>query len=267
MKKTLYLLVLVLCITSCGEYNKILKSTDNDLKYEYAKKYFDQKKYSRAYTLLSDLVTPFKGTDKAEESLYLLARSYFLAKDYVTSGEYFTTYYKSYPRGQYAELARFYAGYGYYLDSPEARLDQSGTYKAIDELQMFLEYYPNSEKAKEAQDIIIELQEKLAEKELYSVQLYYNLGFLMGKNNYEAAVITAQNALKDYPYSKYSQDFSFLILKSKYEEALHSIDAKKEDRFREVIDEYYGFVNDYPDSPNMKEAKKIFSVANKYVKD
>lgn len=264
-KRILYLFVSVLFLASCSEYNKILKSTDYDMKYEYAKKYFEQKKYARAYTLLGELVTIYKGTDKAEESLYLLARSHYMAKDYSTSGQYFTTYYTNYPKGQFAELSRFYAGYGYYLDSPEPELDQSGTYKAIDEMQMFLEYFPRSEKAKEAQDIIFALQEKLVEKEWLNAQLYYNLGNYMG-NNYDAAVITAQNALKDYPYTKRKEDLSMLILKSKYQEAIQSVEEKKIERFRDVIDEYYSFINDFPDGANAKDAKKIFNVASKYVK-
>lgn len=109
----------------------------------------------QAATLLEELVAIFKGTDRAEESLYLLARSYYLNKDYITSGEYFQAYYKNYPKGEYTELARFYCGYGYYLDSPEAKLDQTGTYRAIDEMQRFLDYFPNSERAKQAQDIIL----------------------------------------------------------------------------------------------------------------
>ena len=265
-KRILYLFVSVLFLASCSEYNKILKSTDYDMKYEYAKKYFEQKKYARAYTLLGELVTIYKGTDKAEESLYLLARSHYMAKDYSTSGQYFTTYYTNYPKGQFAELSRFYAGYGYYLDSPEPELDQSGTYKAIDEMQMFLEYFPRSEKAKEAQDIIFALQEKLVEKEWLNAQLYYNLGNYMG-NNYDAAVITAKNALKDYPYTKRKEDLSMLILKSKYQEAIQSVEEKKIERFRDVIDEYYSFINDFPDGANAKDAKKIFNVASKYVKD
>lgn len=236
------------------------------MKYEYAKKYFEQKKYSRAYTLLEELVSIYKGTEKAEESLYLLARSYYLSKDYITSGQYFSTYYVNYPKGQYAELSRFYAGYGYYLDSPDSRLDQSGTYKAIEEMQLFLDYFPKSEKVKEAQDVIFELQDKLVKKEFQNAELYYHLGNYMG-NNYESSVITAQNALKDYPYSKYREDLSMLILKSKYQEATQSIEEKKLDRFRDVMDEYYSFVNDYPESKHLKEAKHIYNSANKYVKE
>ena len=265
-RQILYLIAIVLLFSSCGEYNKILKSQDYELKYEYAKKYFEQKKYSRAYTLFSELATIYKGTERAEEVLYLLARSYYLAKDYISSGQYFTTYYTNYPKGQYTELARFYAGYGYYLDSPEPALDQSGTYKALEELQLFLEYYPTSERAEEAQNILISLQEKLVEKEYLNAKLYYNLGSYMG-NNYESAVITAQNALKDYPYTKFREPLSFLILRSKFQEASQSVEEKKADRFRDVIDEYYSYINEYPESPNLKEARRMFNIANKYVKE
>lgn len=266
MRKFIYLIILPVIFASCSEYNKVLKSTDYEKKFEYAKKYFEEKKYARAYTLLEDVVAIFKGTDKAEESLYLLARSYFLSKDYLTSGQYFTTYYNNYPKGEYTELARYYAGYGYYLDSPDPRLDQTGTYKAIDELQMFLEYFPHSDKAEEVQKMLFELQEKLVEKELLSVRMYYNLGNYMG-NNYESAVITAQNAIREYPYSKYREELAMLILRSKYEEARQSVEEKKPERFRDVVDEYYSYKNDYPDGKYNKEADRIFKDANKYIQE
>ena len=110
------------------------------------------------------------------------------------------------------------------------------------------------------------LKEKLAEKELLSVKLYYNLGTYRG-NNYEAAVVTARNALKDYPYTEYKEEFEILILRSRYQEALHSVDEKKRERFRNVIDEYYGYTNDFPEGKYIKEANKIFDVAQKYVTD
>ena len=258
MRKLICSIVCALLLVSCGEYNKILKSTDYELKYDYAKKAFERKKYMQAATLLEELVAIFKGTDRAEESLYLLARSYYLNKDYVTSGEYFQAYYKNYPKGEYTELARFYCGYGYYLDSPEAKLDQTGTYKAIDEMQRFLDYFPNSERAKQAQDIIFELQDKLVYKELLNAQLYYNLGNYMG-NNYQSAIITAQNALKDYPYTNLREDLSILILRAKYELAVYSVEERKQERYREAVDEYYAFKNEFPESKYLKEAERIFS--------
>lgn len=269
MKKNLNVIVALLSaaiLSGCGEYNKVLKSTDYNYKYEYAKKAFEQGKYTQAYTILEDIVTVFKGTDKAEESLFLLGMSYYENKDYLSSGSYFRTYYQHYPKGKYAELARFYCGYGYYLDSPETQLDQTGTVKAIEELQNFLEFFPKSDKVSIAQNAIFELQDKLVKKELENAILYYNLGNFMG-NNYESAVIVAKNALKDYPYSKYKEQLELLILKSRYQEANQSTDEKKEDRFRVVIDEYYSFINDFPESDNRHEADNIFKIASKHVKD
>ncbi len=265
MKRSIILLMgVALLLSSCGEYNKVLKSNDYNYKYEYAKRAFAEKRYTQAYTILTDLVPVFKGTDKAEESLYLLGLSYYENKDYDNAGSYFRNYYQHYPKGQYAELARFYTGYGYYLDSPESQLDQTGTVKAIEELQAFLDFFPKSDKVSIAQSAIFELQDKLVLKQLENAQLYYNLGNYMG-NNYESAVITAKNAIKEYPYSKYKEQLELLILKSRYREAMESVEEKKEERMRTVIDEYYSFVNDYPASNAREEAAKLFKVANKLV--
>ena len=266
MRKFYPIIISLLLLTSCGEYNKVLKSTDANVKFEYAKKAFEKGKYGQACTLLSEIVTVMKGTEHAEEALYLLGLSHFENKDYISAGAYFKTYYTHYPKGKYAELARFYSGYGYYLDSPEPQLDQTTTHKAIEELQNFLDYFPKSDKVSIAQNAIFELQDKLVLKELQNAVLYYNLGTYLG-NNYESAVITAQNAIKEYPYSKYKEQLQMLILKSRYQEAILSVDEKKEDRFRIVIDEYYSFINDYPESESRQEADHIFKIAGKYVKD
>ncbi len=247
MKKNIIITLLAAAsLTSCGEYNKLLKSTDYEYKYEAAKNYFAKGQYNRSATLLNELITILKGTDKAEESLYMLGMSY--------------------PRGTFTELARFHAGKSLFLDTPEPRLDQSSTYQAIQQLQMFMEYFPNSTKKQEAQDMIFALQDKLVLKELYSAKLYYNLGNYLG-NNYESCVITAQNALKDYPYTDYREELSILILRARHEMAIYSVEDKKMDRYRETVDEYYAFKNEFPESKYLKEAEKIFNESQKVIKD
>lgn len=266
MRNFLLGVICIVFLCSCGEYQRVQKSDDVNYKFEYAKRAFEEKKYVQAATILRDVITVLKGSSKGEEALYLLGMSHYENRDYVSSGAYLRTYYQRYPRGTYAEAARFYCGYGYYLDSPEPQLDQTGTVKAIEELQGFLDYYPRSEKVSIAQNAIFELQDKLTLKQLQNAQLYYNLGNYMG-NNYEAAVIVARNAVKDYPYSKYKEDLEMLILKARYQEALNSIEEKKADRFREVVDEYYSFINSYPDSGNRAEADNIFRIARRHTGD
>ena len=266
MRNYLIIILASLLLCSCGEYQRVQKSDDYNYKFDYAKRAYEEGKYVQAATILKDCITVFKGSDKAEESLYLLAMSNYENKDYVSSGAYFRSYYTRYPRGKYTEAARFFCGYGYYLDSPEPQLDQTGTVKAIEELQAFLDYFPRSEKVSIAQNAIFEMQDKLTLKQFQNAQLYYNLGNYMG-NNYRSAVIVARNAIKDYPYSKYKEDLEMLILKARYQEAVNSIEERKAERFRDVVDEYYSFINNYPDTPNRQEADNIYRIAQRYVSE
>ncbi|MDH6313792.1 outer membrane protein assembly factor BamD [Parabacteroides sp. PFB2-10] len=267
MKKVfLFLMMSALFFSSCGEYNRVLKSTDYEYRYSYAKKYFNEKKYTKSAALLEDLYQNFRGTAYAEESLYLLAQSYYGQKDYQTASQYFETYYTMYGKGEYAELARFYSGYGLYLDSADPRLDQSMTYKAIEQMQLYLESYPQSERAAQAQEVMFELQEKLALKEMMAVRLYFNLGLYMG-NNYESCVITAQNALKNYPYTKYREELMYYIVRAKYEVALVSLDEKLQGRYREVVDEYYNYVNAFPEGKYLRQVERYFNYASSRIQD
>ena len=131
---------------------------------------------------------------------------------------------------------------------------------------MFLEYFPQSTRKQDAQSMIFELQDRLVMKEYLSAKLYYNLGNYRG-NNYQACIVTAENALKDYPYTNLREDLAKLILKSKYELALNSVDEKKMERYREAVDEYYAFKNEFPESTFLKEAEQIFKECQKVLKD
>ena len=265
-------------LTSCGEYNKVLKSMDYVYQYEAAKSDFGDGKYTKAASLLEGLTNILKGTEDAEESLYMLAMCYYNQGDYVTASHYFTTYYNTYPRGVFTELARYHSGKALFLDTPEPKLDQSSTYSAISELQMFMEYYPESKRKTEAQVMIFALQDKLVMKDYLAAKLYYDLGSYNGNasmtadgringNNYLACITTAQNALKDYPYTSMREEISILLLRAKHKLGSESVLEKKEERMREAIDEYYAFKNEFPESKYMKEVESIYKDASKYVKE
>jgi outer membrane protein assembly factor BamD len=254
--------LLVVILASCGEFNKILKSTDADLKYTYAKKYFDEKKYGRTITLIGEILPYYKNRTEEQEMMFLLGQAYFYDKDYTSATLIYKRYYNQFPKGEYTELARFNAGYGLYLDSPDARLDQSSTFKAMQELQEYLEYYPKGQKSKEAEDIMFELQEKLAYKEYMACRLYYNLGMYMG-NNYESCIVTAREALKNYPFSAFAEEFQIYTIRSKFELADKSVDTKKPIRYRDLIDEHFNYVNMFPDGKYQKESTRYYRTALK----
>jgi len=275
VKKAVFVVGVVCAILSASScqntFNNVFKSDDYVYRYEYAKELYFRGKYIQCYELLEQMVMIFKGSDKAEESLFLNAMCYYKIKDYETASLYFDKYVQSYPKGQYAEDARFYCGMASYYQSPDSRLDQSPTYTAINDLQSFIEHFPYSDKREEATATLYKLQDRLVMKEYESALLYYKLGDYVGNcanggSNFQACIITAENALKNYPYTNLREDLYMMILRSRFRLAKNSVAQKAEERFRQTIDEYYGFRNEFPDSKYMKEADLIFRQSDAKVK-
>jgi outer membrane protein assembly factor BamD len=264
--KILYIFLFSILLVSCSGYEKLLKSTDNQLKFEKAKEYYEKKEWTRAITLLDAVAPYYKGTEQSEEVLYLTAQAYYGNEDYYSAATYYSTYTKTFARGKYAEDCWYMIGYCHYKESPDARLDQTATIDAINAFDEFLQIFPNSSKVNEANKYLAEMHEKLAYKAYLSAKLYFDLGNYLG-NNYLSAIITANNTLKENPNSKYKEELAFIILKSKFKQAELSVPAKKADRYRETVDEYYNFINEYPKGEFASEAQEIFQSSKKFVKE
>lgn len=270
-KVTFYvLLTAMLVLTACSNYSDLLKSSDIGYKYEAAKEYYANGQYNRASQLLQTIITTLKGSDKGQESLYMFGLCNYYSENYETAAAIFRKYYQTYPKGLYTEEAHFHTGLSLMEEAPDPRLDQTPTYEAVTEFQNFMELYPYSNLREQAMQHIFTLQDQLVEKEYLSAKLYYELGDYFGNcsndggSNYQACVITAENAIRDYPYTKLREDFAILILKAKFELASRSVEEKKEERYHNAIDEYYGFTNEYPESKFMKEAERLYKQAIKY---
>jgi outer membrane protein assembly factor BamD len=173
-----YLIVLVFSILLIGsscEYQKLLKSSDSELKYKKAKEYYENKDYTRAMTLFEQLIPVFRGTDKGEEISYLFAYCNYYTKDYILAGHYFRRFAGSFPNSEYAEESSYMSAYCYYLDAPKPTLDQETTRKAIQEFQLYIGRYPESERISECNDLIDELRRRLEKKSYDNAMLYYKV--------------------------------------------------------------------------------------------
>ena len=271
MKKSIIALCsAAILLTGCAnEFNRIYKTQDVSYKYECAKQYFAEGKYQQAATLLQDVVAMQKGRNNAQESLYLLGMALYNNQDYETASMTFKKYFQNYPKGYFAEQACFYIGQSLYESVPEPRLDQTPTVGAISAYQNFLDYYPESSYRDIAQKRLFDLQDNLVMKELLSARLYYNLGGYFGninsnsESNYESCIITAQNALKTYPYSPLREQFSELIMKSKYYLAKNSSEERRVERYRDAEDECFAFINEFPDSKSVKTAEDYIAKCRK----
>lgn len=249
--------VFLLLFSSCNDYNKIVKSTDYEFKYKKAIEYYEGGEFVRSSTLLKELINIVRGTSRADKVYYYYAKSQFGMNDYMMAGHYFKSLIKEFPRSEFAEESQFMVGYCFYLDSPGARLDQQVTQNAIDALQLFINLYPKSTRGDEANRLIIELRDKLVYKSYLSGKLYYDL------NNYKAAVVALTSSLKDFPDSKYREELMYMLLKAKYLLAIRSVEEKKRERLSSALDEYYTFVDEYPESKYRKEVEKYYATTAK----
>lgn len=249
--------VLMLLFSACNDYNKIVKSTDYEFKYKKALEYYEGGEFVRSSTLLKELINIVRGTSRADKVYYYYAKSQFGIKDYLMAGHYFKSLIKEFPRSEYAEESQFMVGYCFYLDSPSARLDQEVTQNAIAALQLFINLYPKSTRIDEANRLIIELRDKLVYKSYLSGKLYFDL------NNYKAAVVALSSSLKDFPDTKYREELMYMLLKAKYLLAVNSVEEKKRERLSSALDEYYTFVDEYPESKYRKEVERYYNTTAK----
>jgi outer membrane protein assembly factor BamD len=245
------LILLLVVLTSCSKYQKLLKSTDNENKYEMAITYYEEKDYYRAIQLFDQLLPFFRGTERAERMAYYYANAHFEQKDYILASYYFRQFSKNFPNSKNAEEAAYMSAYCNYLESPPASLDQTVTYDAIKDLQLYINQYPKSERVAKANDLIDELRSKLETKAFGVAKLYFDM------KDYKAAVINFQNIIKDYPDTRYREIAMFYIAKAYSYYAESSIQSKKGERYQLCSEAVDNFLANYPESSFGKEARQI----------
>ena len=247
----LFVLALML-LASCSDFNKVLKSTDYEFKFKKAIEYYEAGEFVWSGTLLQELITIYRGTSRADQVYYYYAKSMMGQRDYLMATQYFRTLLREAPTSSFAEEAQFMVGYAAYLQSPKVLLDQEVTVNAIEALQLYINLYPFNEKVGEAHRLIDELREKLIEKSYLNARLYYDF------ENYKAAVVSLENALKEYPDSKFREELLYMLVKSKYFLAVNSTQEKKELRLSGALDEYYSFIDEFPESKHIREVERYY---------
>ncbi len=234
-----------------------MKSTDNELKYQAALRYYADKKYFQALQLLEELVVVFRATPRGEEVYYYYAKAYFGTGDYLTAAYHFNNFYKTFPGSRYAEECLFMNAYCYYLDSPVYSLDQKSTLEAIQQLQFFINKFPQSSRIEECNRLIDQLRFKLETKAYQNARLFYRT------EDYRAATIAFTNMIKDFPTTIYAEECMFMAFKSAYYYASNSIITKRRERYYDALEHYFNLVEKFPDGKFQKEADRIFEDVKK----
>ncbi len=246
-------------LSSCGHFQKLLKSNDYEEKYAMALKFYENKEYNKTLQLFDQITPIYRGTDKAQKIEFMYAMCHYGQKDYIMASYYFKRYYQSYPKAEQAEEALFLSAYSNYLDSPRFSLDQATTVDAIQEMKLFISRYPDSDKVEQAKSLIAEMENRLELKAFETAKLYLKM------SDYKAAIASLDAFINQYQLSEYHEEALFLIIKANYEYAINSVAMRQEERFTLTSEAYVDFIAQYPESKFLKEATKMNDVALTYI--
>lgn len=255
MKKTYGWLLfagMLLLVSSCkSAFERTRVSGDPELILRKAFEYYEKGEYQKSQTLFDLVLNTIKTTKDAEKAYYYYAYTYYYLKQYTLAAYYFKNFSNTYTTSAFREEASYMSAYSNYLLSPTYRLDQANTRQAIDEFQIFVNLFPQSKRVAECNKLIDELRRKLEYKAYAEGELYFNL------RQYQSAVISFDNLLRDYPESPDVEHVRYLIAKSAFLLSENSVIEKKRDRYTATITRCDDFLEKYPSGKYTKEIKQI----------
>ncbi|HRH99926.1 MAG TPA: outer membrane protein assembly factor BamD [Saprospiraceae bacterium] len=253
---SLFLYVILLCLglglSSCkSTYEKIRTSNDAPLMLKAANDYYKKKDWVRAQALYELALSSYRGQKEADDLYYNYADCHYQLSEYEMAAHLFKNYSITFPNNPRKEEAEFLAAYAIYKTSPGFRLDQSGTAKAIEALQAFVNTYPESKKVGECNQLIDNLRLKLETKALEQGRLY------LDTKHYQAGITTLENLLTDFPETKEDREIRYLIAKASFELAENSIFEKQKERYLQAVEKAELFQKRYTGGKYAQEIKKI----------
>lgn len=243
-----------------SEFEKVRVSGNADLILKQAFEYYEDKKYQKAQTLFELVLSNIRARPDAEKANFQYAFTHYHLKQYLLGAYYFKNFSNTYLNSPQREEAAYLSAYCNYLQSPIANLDQGATLTAIEEFQTFANLFPSSTRVEECNTLIDELRRKLEKKAFNEGELYYNL------RQYQSAVISFDNLLKDYPESPDVERVRYLIVRSMQQLSENSVVEKKQERYTETVKRGEEFLAKYPSGKYSKDVKEAKKTAEKELK-
>lgn len=260
----IYSITVLVTILSTGcktEFEKVRISGDPALIYDKAYAYYDKGDFSKSQTLFELVIPAYRGKKELEDIYFKYAYTYYNQEKYILSSYYFKNFATTFPNSELREEAEFMSAFSNYQLSPTYRLDQTNTEQAIDEFQLFINTFPESDRVDDANRLIDECRRKLEKKSYAEGELYYNL------TQYQAAVLVFQNLLKDFPETPNGEQIRFMIIAATFYLAENSVVTKQLERYKSVEKYANEFLDKYEEaSSNREEVSKMLETSERKIK-
>jgi outer membrane protein assembly factor BamD len=249
---TFFAVIFLLSLGACkSEFERARTSGDTKSILAKGMAYYEKGDYSKAQSLYDLIISNLRGSSDAEKVYYQYAYTHYYLEKYVSAAYYFKQFSLTFPNSDLKEEADYMAAYSGYQMSPTFRLDQTASVKAVDELQLFMNTYPNSTRVKDCNKLIDELRVKMEHKAFEEAELYFNL------KDYQAAIQSYNNLLKDFPETNNAELVRYRIIIGAHNYATNSVLSKQEDRYKLALEESTDFLKRFDKSKYRKEVATI----------
>ena len=196
MLNRIILILLFFIIYGCMSKDVFVQE-DLSPRFEKAMKYFVKGKYSRAKDQFNSIIISDNGSKLASDAQYYMAESMFQLKEYDEASISFDKFIRFATNYQKIEESRYRICECAVLSSLNYKKDQSSTIEALGLLQDFIDDYPNSVYIKLAEQSVVDIRNKMAEKDYETAKLYLKL------DQFDAALIYYNGIIQNY----YDTDF------------------------------------------------------------
>lgn len=237
---TIGLLALLFVLGGCGDYGKIFKGKNASIKFAKAEELYNKKDFSRALALYEQLKDDYfqNKRDSLEITYVKVAYCYYYLKAYEDASSLFKDFTYKFTRSPRVVDCSYMALYCDYLSVADFDLDQQNTVDIINEIQEFMNAYPDSDYLQKCNDHIDNLRGRIHKKAFEQVNQYFQI------SEFKAASAAAVLALKSYPDIPQKEQLEYIAYKAQFLYGINSIETKRIERLEKAIT----LIDDYLDA-------------------
>ena len=231
--------MVIIGLVGCVPPGPTSEWTVEDL-YEYGQRRYEDENFLRSMEAFRIITLNYTTSDLIDDAMFLLGESHRQMKEYPIAAVTYRRLIRDFPQSPYADDAQYNLARSVFEQSSGVSHTQDKTFEAIRELQIFLDEYPDSEVAPDAQNLLQECLDKLAEKDYQIGHLYFRL------QDWEAARLYFTELIDEFPSSKWAIPARYEIGES----------FAREENWDDAVMNLQVFLELYPDhelAPAVKE--------------
>ncbi len=213
---------------------------------------FEQEKWDKARQAFEMMILNHPGSSLVDSAQFLYAMCYFNQNDPIVAAAEFQRVHTQYATSPLVDDADYMRCLCLLSSAPSnAGLDQEKTEEAVNELLLFKDSHPLSDRIASADSLLQIAYRRLSTKDYKTGLLYQKMG------HYESSRIYLQGMIDQYPESPLVPDALFYIAEGQ----------RKLDSLSSAIEFYEKLVYLYPDSDRTDKARKRIAKLNEMLNE